>query len=162
MMEVMYDFLLYLMGALLVFALCVHIYANVLGTNKATFCVTETNSDLLYEELVSALNRTGKRCKFYKTAHYTLTVVNIIGGVSISTVFINEVLPCCMGFAGFLVLISSLLILILRPEEKLYRTKSEIAFLKKTKNKYDSMSDDKRAKTYLRNNLNEFEERQSQ
>jgi hypothetical protein len=67
-----------------------------------------------------------------------------------------------MGFAGFLVLISSLLILILRPEEKLYRTKSEIAFLKKTKNKYDSMSDDKRAKTYLRNNLNEFEERQSQ
>lgn len=160
-MEVMYYFVLYLMGVLLVFASCIHIYANVLGKEKQKFYATESSSDSLYEELVAALNKTEKRCKYYKIAYYTLTIVNVIGGVSISTVFIHQVLPFCIGGAGLFVLISSLIILILRPEEKLYRTKSEIAFLKKTKNKYESMSDKNKAKTYLLKNLNEFEDRQS-
>ena len=145
----MYYFVLYLMGVLLVFASCIHIYANVLGKEKPKFYATESSSDSLYEELVAALNKTEKRCKYYKIAYYTLNFVNVIGGVSISTVYINSTFSYCMGFAGFFVLISSLFILFLRPEENLYWTKNEITFLKKTRNKYDSMSDKNKAPDFI-------------
>ena len=98
-----------------------------------------------------------KRCWLYQIAYYSLSSISVIGGILVSTVYFYETFTKQIGLIGFFILLSTLLMLFIRPMEKYQRARKNYAFLKKTERDYKCIDETQKAICFLRKKLNEYD-----
>ena len=116
------------------------------------------SADSLYEELNYELNRAKTRRTMNQVANMLLSLISIIGGILVSTVYFQDSFTKQIGTIGFLILISSLLRLFFRPLENYQRAKRDVVFLKVAERGYWGLDNPDKATTYLRKKLNEYDQ----
>jgi len=114
-------------------------------------------TDALCEELEHELKRAKKRCWLYQITYYSLSSISVIGSILVSTVYFHETFTKQIGMIGFFILLSTLLMLFIRPMEKYQQAKRNIAFLKKTERDYKCIDETQKANCFLRKKLNEYD-----
>ena len=116
------------------------------------------SADSLYEELNYELKRAKTRRTMNQIAHKLLSLISIIGGILVSTVYFQDSFSKQIGTIGFLILVSSLLRLFFHPLENYQRAKREVVFLKVAERDYRGVDNPVKATTYLRKKLNEYDQ----
>lgn len=117
-----------------------------------------SSADSLYEELNYELNRAKTRRTTNQIAHKLLSLISIIGGILVSTVYFQDSFSKQIGTIGFLILVSSLLRLFFHPLENYQRAKRDVVFLKVAVRDYRGFDNHDKAATYLRKKLNEYDQ----
>lgn len=124
-----------------------------------TLNVNDQPSDSMHDELVSELKKAKRRYFLNKILYYSLSSISVIGGVMVSTVYFNQAFNEQIGIIGFFILLSSLVILVFRPMEKYQQANRDISFLKRTERDYLCNEDVQEKNTFLREKLNEYDNR---
>lgn len=155
-MAVFYNFmcwaivLLFIASTLLIFA------ARFYAHGSPDLCANESPNRALRKELECELENAKKRRGIYGALYYILSSISIIGGIIISTVYFKDVFGNEIGVIGLFILLSTLLMLFVRPTENYQQAKRDCAFLKKAEREYKCLDDQQQIINYLKGILNEY------
>lgn len=156
-MEKLYDIGGCLSAILGVIGIAVSIVGMAMGRTFPPLNANDHSLETWCEELEHELNRAKKRCWLYQIAYYSLSSISVIGGILVSTVYFYETFTKQIGLIGFFILLSTLLMLFIRPMEKYQRARKNYAFLKKTERDYKCIDATQKAICFLRKKLNEYD-----
>lgn len=156
-MEKLYYIGSYLSAVLGVISVVMGVIGTIIGRTSSQFNIDDNSKDTLYEELNSELKKAKRRLWLYQIVFFLLSTISVIGGILISTVYFYETFTKQIGIMGFLILLSTLLMLFIRPMENYQRAKKDFIFLKKTERDYQCIDEAQKATYFLRNKLNEYD-----
>ena len=156
-MEKLYYIGSYLSALLGVISVVMGVIGTIIGRASPQFNIDDNSKDTLYEELNSELKRAKRRLWLYQIVYYSLSTISVIGGILISTVYFYETFTKQIGIMGFFILLSTLLMLFIRPNENYQRAKEDLIFLKKTERDYQCFDEAQKATYFLRKKLNEYD-----
>lgn len=156
-MEKLYYIGSYLSALLGVISVVMGVIGTIIGRTSPKFNIDDNSKDTLYEELNSELKRAKRRLWLYQIVYYSLSTISVIGGILISTVYFYETFTKQIGIMGFFILLSTLLMLFIRPNENYQRAKEDLIFLKKTERDYQCFDEAQKATYFLRKKLNEYD-----
>ena len=160
-MNKLFDLGAYVSIALAIIGIVASVFSFLLTKEKEHRLNANTPSgDSLREQLGDGLTSAKRRYYLNQIAHYSLSIISIIGGILISTVYFHQMFPKQIGIMGFLILISSLLRLFFRPLERSQRAKRDLVFLKKLERDYNQrcIDDPSKATSFLTKKLNEYDD----
>lgn len=132
---------------------------SIINQSPTKLPANEQSADSLHDELKNELKKAEKRYLFNKVLYYFLSTISIIGGIMVSTVYFNKTFSKQIGVFGLFILLSSVIILIFRPMEKFQQAKWDQSFLKKTERDYMCIEDVQEKNIFLREKLNEYDNR---
>ena len=156
-MEKLYYIGSYLSALLGVISVVMGVIGTIIGRTSPQFNIDDNSKDTLYEEFNSELKRAKRRLWLYQIVYYSLSTISVIGGILISTVYFYETFTKQIGIMGFFILLSTLLMLFIRPNENYQRAKEDLIFLKKTERDYQCFDEAQKATYFLRKKLNEYD-----
>ena len=156
-MEKLYYIGSYFSALLGVISVVMGVIGTIIGRTSPQFNIDDNSKDTLYEELDSELKRAKRRLWLYQIVYYSLSTISVIGGILISTVYFYETFTKQIGIMGFFILLSTLLMLFIRPNENYQRAKEDLIFLKKTERDYQCFDEAQKATYFLRKKLNEYD-----
>lgn len=156
-MEKLYYIGSYLSALLGVISVVMGVIGTIIGRTSPQFNIDDNSKDTLYEELNSELKRAKRRLWLYQIVYYSLSTISVIGGILISTVYFYETFTKQIGIMVFFILLSTLLMLFIRPNENYQRAKEDLIFLKKTERDYQCFDEAQKATYFLRKKLNEYD-----
>ena len=156
-MEKLYYIGSYLSALLGVISVVMGVIGTIIGRTSPQFNIDDNSKDTLYEELNSELKRAKRRLWLYQIVYYSLSTISVIGGILISTVYFYETFTKQIGIMGFFILLSTVLMLVIRPNENYQRAKEDLIFLKKTERDYQCFDEAQKATYFLRKKLNEYD-----
>lgn len=156
-MEKLYYIGSYFSALLGVISVVMGVIGTIIGRTSPQFNIDDNSKDTLYEELNSELKRAKRRLWLYQIVYYSLSTISVIGGILISTVYFYETFTKQIGIMGFFILLSTLLMLFIRPNENYQRAKEDLIFLKKTERDYQCFDEAQKATYFLRKKLNEYD-----
>lgn len=156
-MEKLYYIGSYLSALLGVISVVMGVIGTIIGRTSPQFNIDDNSKDTLYEELNSELKRAKRRLWLHQIVYYSLSTISVIGGILISTVYFYETFTKQIGIMGFFILLSTLLMLFIRPNENYQRAKEDLIFLKKTERDYQCFDEAQKATYFLRKKLNEYD-----
>ena len=166
-MELIYNVALSVICVLLfvtiVISVWIYFHFYNLEKDTPTLCCCDLNrvrsSESLSEELEIELKHATTRYKLHRLIYYFLSLISIIGGIVVSTMYFQVTFPKQVGSVGFVILLSSIFTLFYRPAEKYKRAREDTAFLKSAKRHYLRVSgiDVSKANELLERKLAEYD-----
>lgn len=148
-MELIYNVTLSVICMLLLVSMVISVWIYFhfykLERDTPTLCSCDANyvrsSESLSEELEKELKHATTRYKLHRLIYYFLSLISIIGGIMVSTMYFQVTFPKQVGLAGFFILLASIFTLFYRPAEKYKCAREDTAFLKRAKRVYLRVSD---------------------
>ena len=132
---------------------------SLINQSQTIFHANERSVDSLYDDLCKELNKAKKRFLINKIIYYSLSTISIIGGIMVSTVYFNKTFSEQIGVFGLFILLSSVIILIFRPQEKYQQANRDKIVLKSIERDYLCIENTQEKNTFLREKLNEYDKR---